>query len=60
MNQDGREREMTDRKIVHVITDDLLAALADIDEGREVEWVADDGSTVVLHNANKLMEGSGK
>jgi hypothetical protein len=33
---------------VYVTSDDLHAALADIDEGREVDWVAMDGTPVTL------------
>jgi hypothetical protein len=37
--------------IVYVSTDDLFAAAADISEGREVEWMAEDGTTVTLRVA---------
>lgn len=37
--------------IVYVTCDDLHAALADIDEGRDVEWTAADGTRVTLRVA---------
>lgn len=37
--------------IIYVTADDLHAAVADIEEGREVEWVAADGSPVTLRLA---------
>lgn len=43
--------------IVYVSADDLFAAAADIDEGREVEWLAADGTTVTLRVAR---EGDGE
>lgn len=47
------ERIGTEGKVViiYVSADDLHAAIADIDEGREVEWVAADGSPVTLRPA---------
>ncbi|MFE0472613.1 hypothetical protein ACFW2V_13460 [Streptomyces sp. NPDC058947] len=37
--------------VIYVSTDDLHAAMADVDEGREVEWTADDGTKVTLRPA---------
>lgn len=34
--------------IVHVTPDDLFAAAADMDEGREVDWLASDGTKITL------------
>lgn len=48
MNQDKGDHMAT---IVYVTTDDLHAAIADIDEGREVTWEAEGGISVTLRTA---------